>query len=54
MIYKFSKLVIFIKDADTWSVEQWAHTFLNRLDLIDWTLLRELITNPDPNFLSKF
>lgn len=31
-----------------------AHAFLNRLDLIDWGLLGELITNCDSKFLSKF
>ncbi len=32
---KFSKRVTFIKGTDTWSAEQWANAFLNRLDLID-------------------
>lgn len=54
VIYKFSKRVTFIKGADTWSAEKWAYAFLNRLDLIDWSLPRELITNCDPKFLSKF
>ncbi len=36
------------------SVEQWAHAFLKRLDLIDWGLPGELITDRDPKFLSKF
>ena len=54
MTYKFSKLVTHIEDEDTWSAEQWTHVFLNRLDLIDWGLLRELITNWDPKFLSMF
>ena len=51
---KFSKRVTLIEGADTWSVEQWAHAFLNRLDLIDWGLSGELITDWDPKFLSKF
>lgn len=51
---KFSKQVTLIEGADIWSVEQWAHAFLNRLDLIDWGLPEELITNRDPKFLSKF
>lgn len=41
--YKFSKWVTLIKGADTWFANQWAHAFLNRLDLIDWTLPGELI-----------
>ena len=51
---KFSKRVTLIEGADTWSAEQWAHVFFNRLDLIDWGLLGELITDRDPKFLSKF
>ena len=51
---KFSKRVTLTEGADTWSTEQWAHTFLNRLDLIDWDLPGELITDCDPKFLSKF
>ena len=52
--YKFSKRVTLIKGVDTWSAEQWAHAFLNRLDLMDWDLPEELITDCDPKFLSKF
>ena len=51
---KFSKRVTLIEGADTWSAEQWAHAFLNRLDLIDWGLPGELITDHDPKFHSKF
>lgn len=51
---KFSKQVTLIKGADTWSAEQWAHAFLNRLNLIDWGLPGELITDRDPKFLGKF
>ena len=54
MTCKFSKWVTLIKDADTKSAEQWAHIFLNSLDLINWGLSGKLITNCDPNFLSKF
>ena len=51
---KFSKRVTLIESADTWSAEQWVHAFFNRLDLIDWGLPGELITNCDLKFLSKF
>ncbi len=51
---KFSKRITLIEGADTWSVEQWAHAFLNRWDLIDWGLPGELITDRDPKFLSRF
>ena len=51
---KFSKRVTLIEGADTWSAEQWAQAFLKRLDLIDWGLPGELITDRDPKFLSRF
>ena len=51
---KFSKRVTLIEGAHTWSAEQWAHVFLNGLDLIDCGLPGELITNRDPKFLGKF
>lgn len=48
---KFSKRVTLIEGTDTWSAE---HAFHNKLDLIDWGLLGELITDRDLKFLSKF
>lgn len=51
---KFSKYFTLIKDVNTWLMEQWVHGFLNRLDLINWGLLGELITNWDLKFLNKF
>ena len=51
---KLSKRMTLIEGADTWSAEQWAHAFLNRLDLIDWGLPGELVTDRYPKFLSKF
>ena len=51
---KFSKRVTLIERKDTWTAEDWAHAFLNRLDLVDWGLPGELITDRDPKFLSKF
>lgn len=54
MTCKFSKRVTLIKGADTWFAEQWAQAFFKRLDLIDWGLPGELITDQDPKFLSKF
>ena len=51
---KFLKRVTLIKDADTWSAKQWAQAFLKHLDLIDWGLPGELITDWDPKFLGKF
>ena len=51
---KFLKRVMLVEGADIWSAEQLAHAFLKSLDLIDWGLLGELITDRDPKFLSKF
>ncbi len=51
---KFSKHITLIQGVDTWSAEQWAHVFLNRLDLIDWSLIGKLITNWNLKFLSRF
>lgn len=51
---KFSKWVTLLKRVNTWSAEQWVQVFLQRLDLIDWGLPREPITDRDPKFLSKF
>ena len=54
IICKFSKQVTLVKDANTWSAEQWAYTFLKRLDLIDWGYPRKLIIDCDQKFLNKF
>ena len=51
---KFSKRVTLIKGKDIFTAKDWAHAFLARIDLIDWGLPRELITDRDPKFLSKF
>lgn len=51
---KFSKRVTLIEGKDIWMVKEWAYVFLSRLDLIDWGLLGELISNRDCKFLSNF
>lgn len=51
---KFSKQVTLVADKDTLSAADWAYALLARLDLIDWGLLEELITDKDSKFLSKF
>lgn len=51
---KFSKRVILIKDKDTFTAKDKANIFLARLNLVDWSLSGELITDRDPKFLSKF
>lgn len=51
---KFSKQVILVKGVDILSAKQWAYAFLNRLDQIEWGFWKELITNKNLKFLSKF
>ena len=51
---KFSKRITLIKGMDTWSAEQWGHAFFKHLDLIDWGLPDELITDRNTKFLSAF
>lgn len=51
---KYSKRVTLIPKQNTWSAKDWALALLFRLDLIDWGLPRELITDRDPEFLSQF
>lgn len=51
---KFSKRVTLVPGKDTWSAADWAYALLARLDLIDWGLPGELITDRDPKFLSEF
>ena len=51
---KFSKQVILVEGKDIWSAKDWAYALLRCLNMIDWGLFLELITNRDPKFLSKF
>lgn len=51
---KFSKRITLIEGKDTWTAEEWAHAFLARLDLVYWGFPKELITDYDPKFFSKF
>lgn len=51
---KFSKRIILVEGKNTWSAKNWAYALLQRLNMIDWGFLLELITNRDPKFLSKF
>lgn len=54
VIWKFPKRVTLIKGKDTWTAEEWVYAFLARLDLVDWSLSGELITDRNSKFLSKF
>lgn len=52
--YKFLKQITLIERVDTWMAKQWIQVFPKRLDLIDWGLPSELITDRDAKFLNKF
>ena len=52
--YKFSKRITLIEGINTWSAKQWAHAVLKYLDLIDWGLPSELITDHNPKFFNAF
>lgn len=54
VIHKFFKKITLIKEKNTWTAKQLAHTFFCRLDFINWRLLRELITDCDSKLLDKF
>lgn len=54
VICKLSKRVTLVKGKDTWSAKNWVYALLRRLDMIDWSLFSELITDRDPKFLSEF
>lgn len=52
--YKFSKRVTLVEGKDTWSAKDWVYELLRHLDMIDWGLPLELITDKNREFLSKF
>lgn len=54
VICKFFKRVTLIKSKDTFTVKKKTHVFFARLDLANWGLFNELITNQDLKFLSEF
>lgn len=51
---KFSKRVTLVEGKNIWSTKNWAYSLVWRLDMIDWELFLELITNRNPKFLNKF
>lgn len=51
---KFSKQVTLVEGKDIWSAKDWTYVLLQRLDMIDWGLPSELITDRDPKFPSEF
>ena len=49
---KFSKAVDFIPDKITWNGEQWAIRLLNHLALMNWGLLKAILTDRDSKFVA--
>ena len=52
--YKLSKRVTLVEGKDIWSAKDWAYALLQRLNMIDFGLPSEPITDKDPKFFSKF
>lgn len=51
---KFSKKVTLIEGKNIWTAEKCAYAFFARLNLVNWGFPKELITDYDPKFLSRF
>ena len=51
---KFIKRIICISEKTTWSAAQWAKALLNKFDIIDWRILKFIISNKNKKFMSKF
>ena len=50
---KYFKRIVLISDKNTWTIAQWNHVLLNRLNMIDWELFKVIISNRDKKFLSN-
>ena len=53
IIDKFTKKITFVSEKKNYSIAQWAAILLNRLDIMNWGILRILLTDCDKKFLSK-
>lgn len=51
---KFSKRMTLIPGKTTWKAKDWAETLLTRLDIMDWGLPKQIISDRDRKFLSEF
>ena len=51
--YKYIKRVICISEKITYSATQWARVLLERLDIVDWEILKVIISDKDKKFLSN-
>lgn len=49
---KFSKRETFIPGKTTWSAREWALALLERLEIGDWGILKAILSDRDPKFLS--
>ena len=50
---KFSKRVTAISEKFIWTVSEWADALLQKLDIADWNLLKNIIFDRDKKFLSN-
>ena len=50
---KYFKRIMLVSNKNTWTVAQWNHVLLDRLDMTDWKLSKVIISNRDRKFLSN-
>ena len=50
---KYFKRIMLVSSKSTWTITQWNHVLLNRLNIIDWKLSKVIISNRDRKFLSN-
>ena len=50
---KYFKRIMLISNKITWTIAQWSHVLLSRLNMIDWKLFKIIISNRDRKFLSN-
>ena len=51
---KFSKRITIIPGQTNWKAAEWAKALLTRLDIMDWGLPKQIISDRDRKFLSDF
>ena len=54
IIDKYSKRITIFLNKDVWTAKNWFVALLQRLNIVDWNLLKTIISNKDKKFLSKF
>ena len=50
---KFSKQVLMISDKDTFTARDWAWVLIRALQITDWDMLRQILSDCDSKFLSE-